>query len=124
MGICNCKNINKKSEIDFNKNLYLIDEMKLNLLIYNKIVINENDMDKMLIKIFNNSKKNEELKILFYIYEYICIFKDKTKLCKFEEKIKYKNGIIHQILYGSSLNTNSNYSNTNTSQHLLIFISI
>lgn len=123
MGICNCKNINIKSEIDFNKNLYLIEEMKLNLLIYNKIVIND-DVNKILLKIFNNSKNNEELRILFYIYEYVCLFKDKTKLCKLEEKIKYKNGIIHQILYGSSLNTNSNYSNTNTSQHSLIFKSI
>lgn len=58
--------------MEIRNNYKIIKEAKLNVIIYNKIIIKE-EISKKLMELYNNSNENNKIAILFKILSYIWI---------------------------------------------------
>lgn len=89
----------KRKEKEFVENINgrtktnIIKELKLSLLIYNKIIIKEEILNN-LIEIYNENNKNE-IKVIFYILSYIWLVKDELHKLK---EIIYKDDLTKTII--------------------------
>lgn len=89
----------KRKEKEFVENIYgktesnIIKELKLSLLIYNKIIIKEEILNN-LIEIYNKNNKNE-IKMIFYILSYIWLVKNELHKLK---EIIYKDDLTKTII--------------------------
>lgn len=109
MGNFNSKNIfnNSKMSIKYNKNIN--EEIYFHLFFYNKIIIKEKgEIINKLINLFNNSKKNDQLQILFIIIKNISLLKDKNIFKKLKSELKIKNKIVKILLSNNSIMTFKN----------------
>lgn len=77
----------KKIELQMNKS-YIMDEMKCNLLIYNKIIIKDDIMNKIM-KIYEESNIFNSLKYMLMIISYLWYLNDKKVISDFKN-IFYK----------------------------------
>lgn len=104
MGNFNSKNIfnNSKMNNKYNKNIN--EEIYFRLFFYNKIIIKEKgEIIEKLINLFNNSKKNDQLQILFIIIKNISLLKDINKFKKIKSELKIKNKIVKILLSNNSI---------------------
>lgn len=92
MGNYNGKNNNIESDMIISYDLQInkiIEEVKLNLLINNKVIMKE-DIIERLIKLYNGYK-NEKMTILFNILFYVWLLKDEKLLLKLKNELSFIN---------------------------------
>lgn len=89
---------------DITKN-NMIEEIKLSVLIYNRIIIKE-EMSNRLIELYNHSEENDEYRIFFKIISFIWLIKENELYDIMKEELKIKNGLLHKLINELSLNTN------------------
>lgn len=100
-------NYMKKIELQMNKS-YITDEMKCNLLIYNKIIIKDDIMNKIM-KIYEESNIFNSLKYMLMIISYLWYLNDKKVISVFInifykisrsylDKYKIRRGVINNTI--------------------------
>lgn len=88
----------------------MIEEIKLELLIYNNIIIKEEILNRI-IKLYNDNIKinlNQNLNILFIIISYVWALNDKKILSNLKLKLSIKNKLEIFILERTSINNSIN----------------
>lgn len=96
--------INKK-----NNNHKILEEIKIDLIIYNKIIIGDILLNK-LIKIYSESNDDNRIKYLFTLLYYISNVKNNELLFNIKNELNFKTLIDKMILNGILDNTILNLS--------------
>lgn len=85
-------------------NSKIISELKLNLLIYNKIII-KNEIINDIKELYNKSNENDSLILLLRLLSYIWLVKDENLIKILKEEFIRKSDLNNGIINGLSINS-------------------